>query len=121
MKTYKARCIYGYNEVHKRVTVDKKLKYCPNGQCGVRIVKAYTDGSGFITYETHLISYDSTVLIYNEDTNQLIIDGEQITAYATYSATTRKHVAAFLEEYVPSITYRDIKVALARHECVIEC
>lgn len=120
MKTYKARCIYGYNEVYKMVTVDKKLKYCPNGQCGVRIVKAYTDGSGFNAYEYHLISYESTVLIYSTDTSQLIIDGEEITAHANYSRTTISHVIAFLQEYVPNITYQDVKKALARGESVIE-
>lgn len=99
----------------------KKLKYCPYGKCSVFIKKAYIDGSGFPAYEYHLISYLSTVLIYSPDTNQLVIDGEEITAHANYSVTTRKHVAAFLKEYIPSITYYNIKAALARHECVIAC
>ena len=120
MKTYKAHCIYGCYESYKKVTVDKALKYCPYGQCGVKVVKAYTDESGFAAYEYHLISYKSTVLIYREDTNKLIIDGEQITAYATCSATTRRHVSAFLKEYVPNVSYQDVKEALAKGECVIE-
>ena len=97
----------------------KKLKYCPYGKCHVFVKKAYIDGSGFPIYEYHLISYQSKVLIYRPNTNQLIIDNEEITAHADYSATTRTHVAAFLKEYVPHITYSDIKKALGKGECVI--
>lgn len=120
MKTYKAHCIYGYYEEYKMVSVDKRLKYCPYGQCGV-IFGQYITNNNITVNTIELISYESRVLVLHKEHHMLVINGDCIEALATFSATTRKHVNAFLEEYVPNITYHDIKAALKRNECVIEC
>lgn len=119
MKTYKARCVYGYYEQNKMVSVDKRLEYCPNGQCGVRFGQ-YVTNSDLVVNTVELISYESRILVLHRERRLLVIDGDCINATATYSATTRKHVAAFLKEYVANITYYDIKTALKHGESVIE-
>ena len=117
MKTYKARCVYGYYEKIVEVVVDKRLKYCPYGQCGVRIHVNKDESC-----EYRLISYQSTILIYKPKIHSLIIDGDkEITAHANCTATTRRHVSAFLKEYIPSLTYHDIKNALKNDEKVVTC
>lgn len=118
MKTYKARCIYGYYEQYKMVTVDKRLKYCPYGQCGVRF-DIFISSENIPIHMVKLISYESCVLILLKEKRMLIIDGDNIDALATFSATTKNHVGAFLKEYIPSITYQNITAALAKGESVI--
>ena len=88
MTSYK--CIIGYRQ--KTVHVDKRLKYCPHGSCGVVISQ---DGS------VHLISYETRV-------NSIDASGK-LDCSGTYSATTRKHLGAFLKEYAPNLNYYSAK------------
>lgn len=76
----------------KVVTYDKRLKYCPYGSAGV--IKS-EDGS------IHLCSYTTRVISIDPDGFM------EVTG--TYSATTRKHIAAFLKEYAPCFSYHDAK------------
>ena len=74
------------------VEVDELLAYCPNGQCGVRF-----DEHGAM----HLVSYNTTVIT---------VDPEGwLTCSGTYSATSRKHIGAYLKEYFPYISYHVVK------------
>ena len=76
----------------RTVEVTKRLKHCPNGQCGV-IVDEHN--------AVHLISYCTPVIT---------IDSHGwLTCNGTYSATTRKHIGAFLKEYASAITYHMAK------------
>ena len=70
-----------------------KLKNHPYAQCSVRV---YSDGSVVFT------SY-KTVVIYIDKEGWLYVTG-------LYSATTRKQIGWFLNEYVPALTYQDIKI-----------
>lgn len=71
----------------------KRLEYCPNGSAGVDTYDGYT----------HLISYTTRVIS---------IDAEGwLECTGTYSATTRKHIGAFLKEYAPNLCYQDVKAA----------
>ena len=69
-----------------------KLKNHPYAQCSVRV---HLDGSIVFT------SY-STVVIYINKDGWLYVTG-------LYSASTRKQIGYFLEEYVPALSYQDIK------------
>lgn len=69
-----------------------KLKNHPYAQCSVRVL---IDGSLVFT------SY-STDVIYIDKDGWLYVSG-------LYSATTRKQIGYFLKEYVPDLTYQDIK------------
>ena len=60
----------------------KKLKYCPYGQAYVTV-----DENGAIS----LVSYSTTVIV--------IDPMGWLTCTGTYSATTRKHIGAFMKEY----------------------
>lgn len=119
MTSYKAHCVNGVFEKNVIVNVDDRLTYCPHGQCGVRFER-YNNKEDEPINVISLISYESTVLILNKNKRVLVIDGECIDALATCTVTTRKHVAAFLKEYVPNISYHDIKQALANNECVMQ-
>ena len=77
----------------KTVTYDKNLTFCPYGSCG--IVK---NENGI-----HLISY--TTLVCSIDNMGFL------SCTGTYSATTRKHIGAFLKEYAPRLSYYDAKKA----------
>ena len=70
-----------------------KLKNHPYAQCSVRV---YLDGSVVFT------SY-STDVIYIDEDGWLYVTG-------LYSATTRKQIGYFLKEYVPALSYQDIKM-----------
>ena len=70
-----------------------KLKNHPYAQCSVRV---HLDGSIVFT------SY-STVVIYINKDGWLYVTG-------LYSATTRKQIGWFLNEYVPALSYQDIKM-----------
>lgn len=73
------------------VTYDKCLKYCPYGSCGVM----------FANDNIILVSYTTTVITLTSD-GWLYCTG-------TYSATTRKHIGAFLKEYAPMCNYHNAK------------
>ena len=68
------------------------LKNHPYAQCSVRVL---TDGSVVFT------SYNTDVIYIDKD-GWLYVSG-------LYSATTRKQIGYFLKEYVPALTYQDIK------------
>ncbi len=69
-----------------------KLKNHPYAQCSVRVL---LDGSIVFT------SY-STDVIYIDKDGWLYVTG-------LYSATTRKQIGYFLKEYVPFLSFQDIK------------
>ena len=69
-----------------------KLKNHPYAQCSVRVL---LDGSiVFTSYKTDVIYVDKDGWLY--------VSG-------LYSATTRKQIGYFLKEYVPALSYQDIK------------
>ena len=70
-----------------------KLKNHPYAQCSVREL---IDGSVVFT------SYNTDVIYIDKD-GWLYIRG-------LYSATTRKQIGYFLKEYVPVLSYQDIKM-----------
>ena len=69
-----------------------KLKNHPYAQCSVRVL---LDGSVVFTS-------------YNTDVIYIDIDG-WLYVSGLYSATTRKQIGYFLKEYVPALSYQDIK------------
>lgn len=81
----------------KTVSYDRNLKYCPYGSAGVDI------GADHF----YLRSYTTLVIALN------IKDG-WLECTGTYSATTRKHIGAFLKEYAPRLSYYDIKRIAAK-------
>lgn len=92
---YTKKVVDGY--FIKTVSYDRNLKYCPYGSAGVKF------NGGYI----HLISYTTRVIS---------IDAEGwLECTGTYSATTRKHIGAFLKEYAPSLHYYDAKGAYERN------
>ena len=75
-----------------------KLKNHPYAQC---LVREQIDGSVvFISYNTDVIYIDKDGWLY--------VSG-------LYSATTRKQIGYFLKEYVPALTYQDIKMLYYKH------
>ena len=88
---YTKKIIDGY--FTKTVSYDKNLVFCPNGSCGI-----LSNHSGI-----YLISY--TTMVCHIDTNGFL------SCTGTYSATTRKHISAFLKEYAPMLTYHMVKQA----------
>ena len=107
MTTYKARCINGYRETIRTVTVDRRLSAMPSAQAGIiDHVDTYDNAHhyrGRIPGHT-LISYDTIAAT-------LTADGI-LTVSCLCSVSTRKHVSAFLREFCPSICYQDAKAAL---------
>lgn len=92
-----------YNKVivdgyfYKTMHYHKRLAFCPYGSAGVNTY----DGN------IHLISYSTRVIS---------IDPEGwLECTGTYSATTRRHIAAFLCEYAPALSYYDAKRAAAEN------
>ena len=69
-----------------------KLKNHPYAQCAVRVL---LDGSVVFT------SYNTDVIYIDKD-GWLYVRG-------LYSMTTRKQIGYFLKEYVPQLSYQDIK------------
>lgn len=78
-----------------------KLKNHPYAQCSVRKL---LDGSVVFT------SYRTDVIYIDED-GWLYVSG-------LYSATTRKQIGWFLNEYVPSLNYYDIKCLYYSHRII---
>lgn len=76
----------------KAAYYDKPLKFCPYGSCGVITFK---DGT------IQLKSYTTIVI-------EISPDGWMVCS-GTYSATTRKHIGAFLKEYAPQVNYYTMK------------
>ena len=71
--------------------LEKKLSAIPYGQAKVRML------SGF--YHNELISYQTTVAAIREG---------WLYIYGLYSATTRKHISAYVREYA-NISYQTAK------------
>lgn len=75
-----------------RLVCDRRLAYCPNGSAGVTF-----SGSGSVV----LVSYETAVCE---------IDSEGwLTCSGTYSATTRRHINAFMKEYGRGASYYTCK------------
>lgn len=72
----------------KTVHYEKRLAYCQYGSCGTC---ENEDGTKF------LISYTTMVLSLDKD--------GWLSCTGTYSATTRKHIGAWLKEYAPNTSY----------------
>ena len=72
----------------KEIIMEKKLAKMPYAQAKVRIL------SGF--YHNELISYQTTVAA---------IRGGWLYIYGLYSATTRRHIGAYVQEYA-NISYQ---------------
>lgn len=83
---------YGIFQNIEHVTYDNRLKYCPYGSAGVN-----NDGKGNLT----LVSYTTPVCFLTND--------GWLTCTGTYSATTRKHIGAFMKEYAPGFGYYTAK------------
>ena len=81
----------------KSVTYGKRLQYCPYGSAGVN---EYNGNIHLISYTTRVISIDRN---------------GWLECTGTYSATTRKHIGAFLKEYAPRLSYYDAKRAAAEN------
>lgn len=73
----------------------KRLAGHKSAQCYVIENEGRID---FISYRTRVI----TILHRGTDT-------EQIECTGTYSATTRKQIGWFLKEYMPHLSYHDMK------------
>lgn len=99
MTSYIARCGSDWLYTDKRVYVDARLREMPSAQAGVKKAK---DGTIF------LISYETKVA-------ELSADG-WFHCYGTFSATTRRHIGAFLKEYAPSLCYYDAKRCYEKDE-----
>lgn len=78
----------------------KKLKYCPYGQAYVTV-----DENGAIS----LVSYRTTVIV--------IDPMGWLTCSGTYSATTRKHIGAFMKEYT-NMNYYTAKDAYLNNSAI---
>ena len=90
MTTYKANCSEGYYEYTRFVTVDKKLDRMPYAQAG--ILKR-GDAVQLVSYETIVCE---------------VVNG-WLHCYGTFSASTRRHIGAFLKEVAPRLSYYDAK------------
>lgn len=88
---YSKKIVNGYYTTTAHYS--KRLEYCPNGSAGVN---EYNGNIHLISYTTRVISIDT--------------DG-WLECTGTYSATTRKHIGAFLKEYAPNLNYHDAKRA----------
>lgn len=76
----------------------KKLSAMPYAQAHIKILD---DGS------VHLFSYVTRVAIYRPD-KWLMVTGLS-------SMTTRRHISAFLKEYVPSVDFQMAKYLVQEH------
>lgn len=75
-----------------------RLEYMPYGNC--KAIKYYNDEGGI--QNVILRSYSTDVINIDYELGIIEISG-------TYSATTTKHIIAFLKEYFPKLTYKDVK------------
>lgn len=90
MTTYTAKCSSDYHTYTRFVTVDKKLDNMPYAQAG--ILKKGDD--------VQLVSYETIVCE---------IVGGWLHCYGTFSASTRRHIGAFMKEVAPQLCYYDAK------------
>ena len=104
--TYKARCIDGgiYKYI-RTVTVDRRLQTMPSAQAGILDHIDGTDASG--RYQRR---EGWTLMSYATPAATLTASG-LLTVDCLCSASTRRHVSAFLREYAPGITYQAAKAA----------
>ena len=82
----------------------KKLAYIPYGQAYV----VYTnEGIELWSYSTRVITYKNTGIL---------------KCSGLYSATTRRHISAFMKEYFPNYSYYAVKWAVEKNngELIIE-
>lgn len=77
-----------------------KLRNHPSSQCHVTV---YDSGNiKFTSYATDVIFVK-------------YIDGKRyIECTGTYSATTRRQIGWFLKEYIPELTYQDMKAIVGK-------
>lgn len=105
--TYKARCIYGgMFERIIPVTVDRRLQTMPAAQAGII--------DGIIMYDqiTHRAHKAPGVTLMSYATPAATLTaGGILTIDCLCSASTRRHVSAFLREFAPAISYQDAKAA----------
>ena len=80
------------------VYVDRKLKYMPYAEAGVRI---HEDSS------ISLVSFATTVITIDSD--------GFLTSHGIYGKCTGRHITAFLREYAPQITYNIVKLSWKEH------
>ena len=90
MATYTANCSSGIYCYTRSVTVDKKLERMPYAQAGINFISG---GSQLVSYETIVCE---------------IVNG-WLHCYGTFSATTRKHIGAYLKEVAPQVSYYTAK------------
>lgn len=81
------------------MTEFRKLKNMPYAQAQVKV----TDS------QIILISYETPVIYIDKDCGDVSITG-------TYSPTTRKHIGAFCKEYLPKLSYQDMKQLYLKNE-----
>ena len=94
MKKFVAHEINGYWAQDVDVWVDRRLTAMPYAQAGVIL----RDGKAILmSYSTEAATLDT-------------VDG-WLSIDCLCSATTRRHVSAFLREYCPGVSYYDAKAA----------
>lgn len=54
------------------------------------------------------------LMSYN--TKIIIVKGSRVLATGTYSRTTIKHIGWFLREYLPDLSYQDIKTLIMKNQ-----
>ncbi len=61
---------------------------------------------------------DDAIVLISYETNVVFIDKKTgyVTCSGTYSPTTRKHIGAFCKEYLPKLSYQDIKQLYLKNE-----
>lgn len=91
MKKYVAHEQIGYFCKDVEVLVDKRLDFMPYAQAGIR---HSLHGTTLISYSTEVVTIDNM---------------GWMTCTGTYSATTRKHIGAFLKECGKGANYYNAK------------
>ena len=79
---------------------DKNLAFMPYASAGV----CFQDNC------IYLVSYVTPVIKIDEN--------GWLTCTGTYSATTRKHISAFIKEYANGLSYYDIKASYEKHYAI---
>ena len=57
---------------------------------------------------------NSAITLWSYDTPVAVIDGDWLHVNGLYSATTRKHISAFMAEYGRGRTYADAKACVEK-------
>lgn len=103
----KRKVLNGY--YYTMVEYDAPLKLQPYAQAGVRYF-AEPSSLNPDNYDrlnvVQLVSYVTPILVYKMDLDELYIVFDP-----TYSTSTRKHVISFLREFVPNVTYQQVRDA----------